>query len=266
MKQNLGTFSITVVSAALIALARVPALAQQEPARAASPPARLLPAGQVLGEIGRNAGVVVLADSTVFGRAPLPATAATPETVDQQIAEVVQALPAGTTWAKLYVPAPENGRWNGDVVANYARSLAQLVGTVGRAAPAGTVEILGRHIPADRASDTIAALNLKLVYLVTNPRAPAASAVVSSAANWPRMTSAQRDLFAQQQAQRLLALTPDARLQAMSQLMQEESPQQAIMHALMLQLPDNERVQLKQNLAGVRVLPPGSVIKLAPKE
>src|SRR5258708_27384400 len=47
----------------------------------------------------------VLADSTVQGRLALPVVPATPATVEQQIAEAVSALPAGTTWAKLYVPA-----------------------------------------------------------------------------------------------------------------------------------------------------------------
>src|SRR5436190_11340032 len=139
------------VAAALILSASTRTLAQQKPPPAARP--STFPAAVVLGQMAQSAGVTILADSTVQGRLPLPAVPATAATVEQQIAEMVRALPAGTTWAKLYVPAPANGRWSGDVVANYARSLAQVVGTVGRAAPAGTVEILGRNVPADKASE-----------------------------------------------------------------------------------------------------------------
>jgi hypothetical protein len=228
-----------------------PALSQQAPA-ASAPPARL-PLGQVLAQIGQNAGVIVLADSTIQGRVPVPATPATPETVEQQIAAVVQALPAGTTWARLYVPAPFNGRWNGDVVANYAHALAQIVGTVGRAAPAGTVEILGRRVPADKANEHITALNLKLVYLVTNPRAPTMpAAALNPASGWQRMTPDQRQQYVQFQAQRLLALDPATRLQTLRQLMQppDDDPRPAILQTVFSQLTDAERIQLKQSLGG----------------
>jgi hypothetical protein len=85
------------------------------------------PAASVLAQIGQSAGVIVLADSTVEARLPVPATPATADTVETQIAAMVRLLPAGTTWAKLYVPAPANGRWNGDVVADFARAQARLV-------------------------------------------------------------------------------------------------------------------------------------------
>jgi hypothetical protein len=252
MKQNQQTVSLGIASAVLIALTRIPVSAQQAPG--AKTRASTLPAGQVLGQIGQSAGAIVLADSTVQGRVPVPAAAATPDTVEQQIAEVVRALPAGTTWARLYVPAPANGHWNGDAVASYAHALAQLVGTVGRAAPAGTVEILGRHVPADRAGEYVTALNLKLVYLVTNPRAPASVTMASSVPNWWQMAPAQRDMYAQQQAQRLLSLDPASRVQAMVQMMQsqEESPQQAVIRAMMSQMSDGERVELKQALGAAR--------------
>jgi hypothetical protein len=172
--------------------------------------------------------------------------------VEQQIAEAVRALPAGTTWAKLYVPAPANGRWSGDAVADYARALAQMVGTVGRAAPAGMVEILGRTIPTEKANEYIAALNLRLVYLVTNPRAQTpATAGFNMASNWTQMTPAQRELYIQQQAQRVLALDPASRMQTLRGLMDnmEISPQQALMKSVLSQMTDDERIQLKGLLA-----------------
>ena len=124
-----------------------------------------------------------------------------------------------------------------------------MVGTVGRAAPAGKVEILGRQVPADKASEYITALNLKLVYLVTNPQA---QSMTNPAANLSQMTDQQRELYTEQQAQRLLALNPANRIQALAQLMQDQSPQQAIMRAVMSQLTDDERVQLKMSLGAAK--------------
>ncbi len=233
------------VAAVLIAGAANPVRAQQAPAPTAGP--RTRPADEVLATIGRSAGVVILADSTIYARLPVPAVAATPETVEQQLNEMIRLLPAGTTWVKLYAPTPAHGRWSAEVVADYARAQARLVGRTGRAAPAGTVELCGRPVPVDRANEYIAALNLKLVYLVTNPRAAAAA---HSAPDWSRMTPEQREAVAQQHAQRLLALDPASRLEALRQMMQETSPQQLIMKRVMSQMPDSERVQLKSTLAG----------------
>jgi len=249
MRPNLSASLMCAAAAALVtAVASIPATAQQPPAAPARP--TTYPAAVVLGQIGQSAGVTILADSTVQGRLPLPSTPATAATVEQQIADSVRALPAGTTWAKLYVPAPANGRWNADVVATYARALAQVVGTVGRAAPAGTVEILGRNVPADKANEYTAALNLKLVYLVAN-MAPQQTA--SLMPNWSQLTPAQRDLYAQQQAQRLMAMNADGRLQSLAQMMltREESPESAVMRAVMSQLSDDERFQLKQSVGAV---------------
>jgi hypothetical protein len=242
------------VSAAVLLSASAPLLAQQP-----APPARPMtyPAAVILGQIGQSAGVTILADSSVQGRLPLPAVPATAATVEQQIAEMVRGLSAGTTWAKLYVPAPANGRWSADVVGNYARALAQVVGTIGRAAPAGMVEILGRNVPADKANDYINALNLKLVYLVTGPTQQPST---NPTANWTQMSPDQRDLYAQQQAQQLMAMNPEGRIQALAQMMlvREESPQSAVMRAVMSQLSDDEKFQLKQSVgAALRGGPAG---------
>jgi hypothetical protein len=204
------------------------------------------PAAEVLAQIGQSAGVVVLADSTVQARLPMPAAPATATTVEQQITEMVRALPAGTTWVKLYAPTPANGRWSGEVVADYARAQARLLGTVSRAAPSGTVELFGRYVPTDKASEYIAALNLKLVYLVTNPRVPSGASV---AASWAQMTPDQRQVYAQQQAQRMLTMDPATRLQMLRQMMenQDVTPQQMIMKMVTSQMTDDERVALKQS-------------------
>lgn len=230
---------VTATVAVLAALAG----ASISAARAAEPAPRTRPASEVFAQLGQSAGVIVMADSTVLGRLPL--AAATPETVERQIVELVRALPPGTTWVKLYLPTPANGRWTGDVVADYARAQARLLGTtIGRPTPAGTVEILGRQIPADRASEHITALHLKLVYLITNPQAQTAV----TGAGWEQMAPEQRDAYARQQAQRILGLDPASRMAMLHQMMQRDDPRQAILHRVMEGMTDGERVQLKQSL------------------
>jgi hypothetical protein len=245
MRQNRRNFPIAVAVAGLLTpLVSLSGSAQQAPAPAARAVTR--PAAEVLAQLGQSAGVVVLADATVQGRLAVPPGGATPATIEQQIADIVRVLPAGTTWVKLYVPAPANGRWDAVVVEEYARAEARLVGTIGRPAPAGMVELLGRQVPTEKANDCIAALNLKLVYLVTNPRAESAPSV---AANWARLTQEQREAYAQQQAQRLMALDPASRLEALRQLMRREpSPQDMVFKTVAEQLTDDERIQLKQAL------------------
>jgi hypothetical protein len=236
MRQNQWKLSVAVAVSALVMIS---GWAQQAPV----PTTR--PAAEVLAQLGQSAGVVVLADATVQGRLAVPPGGATPETIEQQIADIVRALPPGTTWVKLYVPAPANGRWDVEVVEEYARAQARLVGTLGRPAPAGMVELLGRQVPTEKANEAIATLNLKLVYLVTNPRVQSPPNV---AANWSRLTQEQREAYAQQQAQRLMALDPASRLEALRQLMRREpSPQDLVVGLVIKQMPDGERVQLKQS-------------------
>jgi hypothetical protein len=250
-----------VVAVFLTACLSIPATAQQAPAAAER--SRTSSATEVLEQIGRSAGVVVVADSTVMGRLPLPAEPATPQTVEQQLAAMMKLLPAGTTLTKLYAPTPVNGRWVADLVADYARAQARLVGSTGRPAPAGTVELFGRYVPAERANEQAAALNLKLVYLVTNPRAPSMGGV---AANWEQMTPAEQraarervQAYAQQHAQRLLALDPASRMQALREMVRAQGmavrakmsppdPTDMILKMVWSQVPDSERVQFKQSL------------------
>jgi hypothetical protein len=246
-----------LIAAALCAggvtLIPLPAAAQQVPAtRTATRPAE-----EVLAQLGANAGVVVLADATIFARLPVTRGAATVEGVEQQLAELVQVLPPGTTWVKLYMPAPASGRWNAEIVADYARAQARLLGPATRAgsrpAPPGTVEIFGRTLPADKASEYTTALNLKLVYLVTNPRPASAALAVPgtlAAAEWSRLSPEQRDQYVQQQTQQLMRLDPATRLQALRQLMRREPmPQDMVVKSVVSQMSPEERIQFRQSLS-----------------
>lgn len=188
------------------------AAAQEPPAAAANAaaPARQRSLQTVLDKISQAAGVQVVADSTVSqAQVTPPAEPTTPENFTRQIEAIVKTLPAGTTWAKLYLPAPASSRgYRGDDVAQYALAQARLFGNVGGATPAGTVEIMGQKIAADRAEAFIAGLNLKPVYLVTNPRGPG---IAMNDAQWTSMTPEQKRAYAEQQAQQFLAMDPNAR-------------------------------------------------------
>jgi hypothetical protein len=240
-----------VAAGLLTPLAGVSVRAQQAPAGRV--PTR--PAAEVFAQIGQSAGVVILADSTVQGRLPMPASPATAQTVEQQITQMVRALPAGATWVKLYVPTPANGRWSADLVADYARIQARLVGTTGRPAPEGMVEILGRYVPANKVGEYTTALNLKLVYLITSTQSQGGP---ETPANWAQMSPELRQEYANQQAQRIMALTPPARMQLLRHMLAqhlvtqrsgEVTPQQLIIRAVWGQMPDEEQVAVKSSVA-----------------
>jgi hypothetical protein len=179
---------------------------------------KLRPLTDVLALMSRNAGVNVVADSSLAqATVPLPVEKATTDNVESQLAALAKALPRGTTWAKLYLPAPKGrGSFNGDDVAQYAQAQARLFGTVGAPTPTGTVEILGQRVPADQAEAYITGLNLKPVYLLTNPlQARLASTTDSS--QWNGMTPDQRRQYAQQQASLLASMDPAQRDALMQQ-------------------------------------------------
>src|SRR5262249_8731632 len=151
-----GPLLITAAWVAAVSLVPIHVRAQPAPA----PRAGTRPAADVLAELGRSAGVIVLADASGQGRPTMPPGGATAETIEQQIAGIVRLLPAGTTWAKLYVPAPVNGRWDAAAVADFARAQARQLGTaVGRPPPAGPVEGLGQRIAPPKADQEINAPN-----------------------------------------------------------------------------------------------------------
>jgi len=241
--RTIGVGLAAVAACGLAIGAGTPARAQAPPPptasdiRASGTAASARPVTEVLAKIGESAGITILADATVRGQhVPMPAVPATPETAEQQIAAVVKALPAGALWARLYVPAPANGRWNADIVSEYAHAQAQLVGTVGAAAPPGTVEILGRHIPESQAAAYISGLGLKLVYLVTNPRPVSAASAGNS--SWLQMNADQRQQYAHDQAQQLLTLDPNAMAQSLQSLMDQGA---MVMKQVMLQLTPEQR-------------------------
>jgi hypothetical protein len=232
----------------MLATRTLPAHAQETPGRggAAGSPGHgaRRPVADVLAQMAQSAGVVIVSDSTAHGFVSAPSVPTTPENVEEQLTGIVSSLPGGMVWAKLYLPAPASGRWNGDIVAEYVRAQAQLVGTVGAAGgPAGTIEVLGRAIPAAKANEYIAALNLKQVYLVASPNSRTAA---RTNAGWLQMTDDQRQEYAQAQAQQILAMDPASRAQALGQMMAQSG---MVMKAVISQMSPAERDQMLSGMS-----------------
>ncbi len=192
-------------------------------------------AGRALERIGSIVGLTVLADSTVaFERVsesdvpesarenvlpqiPLPRQVEAEAQVEKQIAALVQKLPRGTVWAKLFLPALPPGRaWKGDDVAAFAYAQARLFGPVGAGVSDGSIEILGKRVGKESAPPFVAGLDLKTVYIVSNPRremqitggTPWSAA---SQAQWEKMTDDERRIYGQQQAGWIMSLPSEQR-------------------------------------------------------
>lgn len=118
-----------------------------------------------LERIGNKTGIVAVADYTVAfervapvvgGEAPasanqIPSLEEAQTLVEPQLAALVATLPPGTTWAKLFLPAPPSGRlWRGDEVAAFAYAQMRLFGNVGASPSDGGIEILGKRVEKRR--------------------------------------------------------------------------------------------------------------------
>lgn len=128
------------------------------------------PVRAVVELISKKAGILALADSTVAEeRVPLPSENATitPDNIDTYLGAVVDALPPGATWAKLYLPPPPPGKkWTGDDLALYAIGQTRLYGSVGGGED-NSVEILSQKLSPTQAQPIIRGLDLRPVYLIT---------------------------------------------------------------------------------------------------
>lgn len=274
MKLQSNRYVASVFAAVLVAgAAGLPAFAAgqgQAPARAPKPnsAAGMRSVAEIARRISEASGVQVVADSSVASvQVPLPAEATTAENFERQVAALAEAAGKDATWGKLYLPAPPAGArgYKGDDVAAFASAQARLFGRVGDA-PAGSVEILGKVVPAAEAEGYVRGLGLQPVYLITNPRAAEVSG------QWAAMTEEQRNRYAEQQAARL-ATADDATRQGW---MQEHM---AVMRQLMGRLSPDQRNAMFGPNGGVRVimrtpegtfessngqLPPNVIVRPAP--
>ncbi len=203
----LGSGVTTVFAQDTAPATRVPD-ATATPAPRQKTPTRTLK--EVLKRLQEGAGpdARVTADSTLLGvSVPLPADPTTPANLDSQLAALAGSLPKGTVWAKLYLPAADAHAYKGDDLSDFAVAQSRLFGTV-VGTPSGSVEVLGRMLPADKAQAVIDALNLKPVYLLSNPQVKAVAG--GDAAAWLKLTDEQKGAFAKTEAQKRLNMGPEA--------------------------------------------------------
>jgi hypothetical protein len=196
---------------------------------------------EVLMTMSHTVRVQIVADSTVAGQSvPLPAQPTTAQNVETQIATLVKSLPTGTVCYRLYLPEPAGKRaFDGDDLAAYAQAQAKLLGaaTLAPTTDSDEIEILGQPLPAERARGPISTLNLKQVYVLTNPAArslPSGFGLATDPARWASLTPEQQKQQTDAVAQQLANMDPKARQQLMQQQFQ-------IFARMMSLLPPDQR-------------------------
>lgn len=122
----------------------------------------------VLQRVADASGVQVLAESSLADKVVAPLEQrATKENIETILNGLVKQLPR-SVWAKVMLPKPEVGkRYNPDSVAQYVRAQASLFGKAGTSEP-GTVELIGKRIPAADAEPMVQRLKLVPYYVLIN--------------------------------------------------------------------------------------------------
>ena len=197
-------------------------------------------------------GITLLSDTITGGQQiilPDAQEEATPETIETNLTALTRRLPAGTLWAKIYLPAGKT--MSGDAVAQYALAQATLFGGVGAPTPAGTIEVMGQKISGEKADAVAAALNLKPVYITLNTNRR--SVLPGANAEWNNMTPEQKQQYSKKQAQDILAMDPAQRQQGIRQMMEQQS---SVMQALMQTMTPQQRQEFFQSM---RQMMPGGM-------
>jgi hypothetical protein len=213
--------------------------APQKAVGAPDPNLRPRPLSTVVATMARTSGATILADSSVASTpVPLITEATTATNFEAQLDTIVKGMPQGATWAKVYLPETKS-RMDADAVSEYVIAQAKLFGSAGAAAPAGMVEIMGQRVPMDKAQSVIAALNLKPVYLISNPL------LKTAAQNWGKLSPEQQKQYAAQQAQQILNMDPAQQAQMFQQ-------QMAVFGSMMQQMTPEQRQGMMQNFGNMR--------------
>jgi hypothetical protein len=155
--------------------------------------ARLKSFDYVIKTMGRGAGVTILAESSYFDKqAPMPKEATTVENLEEQLAILAKALPSGTIFTKVMLPAPPNGRvYRGDDLAEFIAAQTKLFNRMSLArtntntAEPSVVEVLGQKLTETKAAPVVSTLGLKPYYLISNPKARLSTAGVEFSALSP---------------------------------------------------------------------------------
>ena len=217
-----------------------------------------LPAHEVAARLSRSTGVLVLADKTV---ATAPVTLDVPAgPLDAALARVAAVLPKGTVVKKALLPAPSPGgpAPDGDQVAALVAAQEALAASGGRkdpaTAPGEEINVLGKRLSGDKAATVITALDLRPVYLLTNPAAAddpvqkMNAAQLDSMRLWLGMTPEQQTAVVDQQFNALMNMDPAMRQQLFSQ-------QRQVMQGFFQRiqgLPEEQRTQFFREMTGGR--------------
>ena len=202
------------------------------------------PLSYVLIQMKKSSGSAVLCATSLSTLSiAMPRDPASPETLESQLDLLVKSLPRGTIWAKLMLPTPAAGKqFKGDDLAAYAVAQARLFGTVG-GAEAGTVEVLSKKLPPEAAAPVVQALGLQPIYVICNP-----TATPSVASDFTGLNDAEKQVWAEKQAQQLLSLPADQQIQAMGQMFQQAG---LVFGSMMKSMSPEQRRGLFQNLGSM---------------
>lgn len=213
------------------------------------------PLRAVLAQISKASGVWVLADSSV---------AAMPVTLESRggrltevLEEVVKQLPAGVQVRYAGIPAAEIAP-DGDSVSQYlnaqdALKPKKVKGTTNTPTIASEIEVAGRALAAEQAAPLMTSLDLKPVYLITNPSGDALVAKALRMQNeglqiWMEMTPEQRGKMMENQLNSLLNMDPTARRSLFEQMTQQATG----MMQKIQSLPPDQRAQFFRDITGGR--------------
>jgi hypothetical protein len=219
------------------------------------PPMRFAqtPLRAVLAQISKASGVWVIADSSVAG---IPITMETRRgSLTEVLADLVKQLPPEARVRYVGVPAAENAP-EGDAVSRYISAQDALQPTKGKGTTntptiASEIDVAGRTLAADQAAPLMMSLNLKPVYLVTNP---SGDALIAKAARmqteglqlWMEMNPEQRSKMMENQLNSLLNMDPTAR----RSLFEQMSSQGMAMMQKIQSLPPEQRAQFFRDITG----------------
>ncbi len=230
----------------------VPAVQKRVPALNLEP----MPAKKLAAELTKASGFLVVVDSTLANsRVSLSTTGGPLETVLQQL---MANLPKGTVLKKTHMPsaAATSPDPNAEVVSVLIQVNEALVAPMNRGARLGpdTVIVQGRAIPKEKADDVLAALDMKPVYLMTNPQAKSpglsmANLQADMMRLWNNMTPEQRKEATERQWNDFVNMDPNARKAYMQQMMEQAT-------GLMAKIQQLPKAELEGLFGGL--LPPGA--------
>jgi hypothetical protein len=216
---------------------------------------------EIVAELTRATGVLVVADNSVAQ------ASITLETnggaLSDVLAEVVKQLPKGTTLRHVAVPASKPMP-QADAIARFLSAADGLkpaaVAPEGATAPVPEakmsvggeeIEVLGQRLTPEKAAPLMASLDLRPVYLLSNPTAddPVARSSRLQAEGlqlWMEMTPEQRRLSADNQLNGLLSMDSNARRALFGQMQDQAMG----MMKKIQSLPPDQRAQFWRDVTG----------------